>query len=130
MNDFNKYRKNEHLNTTIVFILLFSHSGRIGARSKGTYLQRVLPKSVPFPCERADQRSQIVPVSVHQLRPGKQCHGFTIEDFRQQMLNIYSIFNYITLVIMGFNVFFKKHRKLPFQSRKKQKNCNLNVNCN
>lgn len=54
-----------------MFVVLFSYSGRIGARSSGTYLQRALPPSAPFPCETAGQRSQVVPDSVHQLRPGK-----------------------------------------------------------
>lgn len=58
--------------TMIPLILLFSYSGRIGARTEGIYLQSTLPASVPFPCERAGQRSQTVPDSVHQLRPGKQ----------------------------------------------------------
>lgn len=55
----------------LLFVVWIRYSGAIGARRTGTFLQRALPPSTPFPCNTSGQRSQFVPDSVHQLRPGK-----------------------------------------------------------
>ncbi|XP_058461606.1 phospholipase B1, membrane-associated-like [Malaya genurostris] len=44
--------------------------GPTGGRIQGAFLQPHVMPSVPFPCDTRGYRSQIVPTSVHKLRPG------------------------------------------------------------
>lgn len=50
---------------------LISLTGNIGERNQGTFLQQPLLPTASFPCRKAGHRSELIPNSVHQLRPGK-----------------------------------------------------------
>lgn len=55
--------------------------GGTGKRQNGNFLQKRIPDSVPFPCRTQGHRSEFVPNSVHQLRPGIVLYFFTFISF-------------------------------------------------
>lgn len=49
--------------------------GQTGRRTRGAFLQETDTK---FPCNKTGMRSPTVPISVHQLRPGRKSRNITL----------------------------------------------------
>lgn len=66
--DNSEWRLFFHLYRNITMMM----AGRTGLKTRGRFLQKQVPDSVPFPCDVTLGRSREPPTSVHKLRPGKR----------------------------------------------------------